>query len=602
MRKIGRKIALVLVFAMLAGLCIPGTTANAGVAADASTNKVTIDFAHEELHFDKTPEYDVAQYFPKTEDKSLAEINFAENIKEKDWVAHETEDEESNPYFDVSWFNKRKDSYAVVRVASGSAYEYYCSDLIKASKQPFKVGFTTVVSGASVGKTKTALVSGMAIGQPGTGYLYFYRDKDKKVELITPSSISFRKDGTYEFFPAIKTDNGTVKWLEQALSATKIKGATFFFAEADSDTGEKLEGWVTKEVKFKYAAQKNAPTVKLSANHSIALKDGQEYRVVNANGSVKSDWVRVHDKHMDGTSVEKGLRIEDLVVTGSGAGANLFADEASRVKGLACGGAKIQIRTAATNKALASKYTTIVVSQASISASDVTLMNAVTSAAIDISFTKVWDSKSGITITNRDKENSYEFAVVASGKAVDGNTKWSSLKDANDIKATSVLIKADSFDDDATICVRKVGDNRNGVLSSAYEARAVKDIHEVSQSVVTNDAVNNKVTGTTATVKVTTAPAVMATIAPSEVNGKAIENGKLTFKVEGMTKKNETLGWKTKGTDSNFMLNTPKYDANTGLVTVDFKIRDLKGKTCKSGDYTLVIEGLKITVSIEIKL
>ena len=106
MKNFTKKLALLLVFAMVLGVVTPTSVAKA--AAGEFT------FNYDEMYFTVgaasgvQKDFEYTQYIPKT-DAAPTEKE-AKEIKDKDWIAIDSELNGDDGQADMSWFNKKKDS------------------------------------------------------------------------------------------------------------------------------------------------------------------------------------------------------------------------------------------------------------------------------------------------------------------------------------------------------------------------------------------------------------------------------------------------------------------------------------------------------------
>jgi len=591
MKNFTKKLALLLVFAMVLGVVAPGKVAK----AIAPVYKIQLDFSTLTLRLTKDTvsinNYEFTQYVgdtAPTEDKMKA-------IKDKDWVS--VDDEAYTKDGDISWFNKKKASYAVARIYEGNAYTYVVSQKIDAQADAFKVFFTDKAEGAATQKTP-AYTSAQAIGSKKTGYLVFYTGKGTSMAVVTPSVLSFRVDGTYSYNDVFDPDTaqnnltsggkyGSTKILN-TLDRLMAKGGTLQFVQPKDSgfatTAKDPNGWATnKEVKFKYTAQKAAPSVKLGVDHQVPVKLGQEYRIVNAADSdQKSDWVSVDDYHKDGKKVKK-VYLEDLVVTGSGITAGGWvADHKLTAAALATGNVKLQVRTAASSKGVASKIASTVVSMKAIDA------NAASTASV--TYTVPYDKTKGVTVKNVSGKD-IEYAVVATTTAVT-SAKWKAIK-----KDKEAALKEKDLKDQKYVVVRVAGDKKTGILSSNWKEVALEGLTVTEQEITPTTGTGAAIAGK-GSYTVTTAGAVNIEIDKAVTSG-ASADVEVTVEI-GVSNivKGEKLKWSDKGSNRAFTFAAPEYADGKFKIKITIKKGTKEGE---SGAYKCTLEGVVFTVNAKVK-
>ena len=387
------------------------------------------------------------------------------------------------------------------------------------------------------------------------------------------------------------------------------KGATFYFVQAKgtgADTDPDKTGWPVKEAKYKYAAQKNAPTVKLDITHVVPLKAGQEYRIFNASSKKYSDWVSVDTAHgkVENNKVKVGkILLEDLIVTkGAVAAANAIEDGFITAAGkldpaaLATGNVKLQVRTAASAKGVASKIYSVVVTQAAIgTAASTASINGAAGAELTVSYKKAYDATSGLVIKNNNTTDNYEVCFLTSGASVTATDKWTTVKAGKSVEVKS--LKNKSGDAYTNFLVRKVGDKKKGILSSNYHTYAIADVVVTTQTIPEAANANLTITGVSgAAVTVTTAGAVTVTLPKAAASGAAIEEKSIEVTVSGVGTPG-TLKWSSKGANKAFTVPVPTYANNK--VTFKFAVKK-DTTTGDSGEYKCAVEGLNFTFKVVI--
>ena len=395
MKNFKRKLAGLLVFAMVLGIMAPGVVAQ---AADTLPT-VTFDLEKEQIEVENVGDYTV-EYAEDTKTTGLttsgSSITEPNAIKEWDEA---TLKKGGKAIIDLSWATKKKDNTLVVRVTNDNKTYNYYSLPVKAQATKLK---------AALAPTSDAAVDGaVAVGSNETGWIYFTND-GKGVS--SPSAIEWKKgvNGTWEDI--------NPETFAEVLTGFKAKGATLYFRiKADNEA----KTWESKEVKFAYKKQAKAPTVKLDVTkQTLSLKKGQEYAVKIGDGAY-SEWFKIDDNHMKGTKVNT-IRLEDLIVSkpSSDKAVNVSVDN------IYDDGITVKIRTAATTKAIPSKIKTIAITPVSGGAAEFTVTaEAATANAITVAYTVPDLPSKGVTITSH-LEGEYEFAYVTTLSAIDAKTKW----------------------------------------------------------------------------------------------------------------------------------------------------------------------------------
>jgi hypothetical protein len=611
MKNFTKKLALLLVFAMVLGVVSPTIVAKA-----TENRKIFVHF--DKLYFmvgtdesNAITDYDYTQYVGSTA-PAKADI---EKIKDKDWVTLDSEIV-TDRKADLSWFNKKKASYIVVRIYENNAYTYLVSDKIEAQEDAFKVLYVQEAEAAATNKTP-AYTSAQAVGTAKTGYFVFYTGKGTSMKVITPSAIDYRLDGTYSYSHVIKGGK-TLHEFQLVFNRLIAKGGTLQFVQSKSRHGETgsastnyfndYTGWPSnKEVKYKISAQKAAPTVKLDITHVIPLKSGQEYRIVDTVSKKKSGWVSVDDAHGTTTNgkvkVGKILLEELLVATDSAVTAvpeEVAAFAANgKLKGdaLATGNVKIQVRTAANTKGVASKIYSVVVTEAAIgTAASTAALNVTTGVDVAIAYKVSYDATKGITIKNNNTADTYEYCLTTSGASVTATDKWTSVKPGKSVDIKAANLKTKDGKDYTNIHVRKVGDKKNGILSSKAYTLALEGLEVVEQKIKATTGTGSAISGVTgAYFTATTAGAVTVTIPKALVSGAAVAETSIDVEVEKVTNPG-TLKWASKGSAKKFTVAVPTFANNK--VTFKFKVD--KDATGDSGEYKCAVEGLNFTFKIVI--
>jgi hypothetical protein len=553
------------------------------------------EFNYENLYFEfkangtnTTKDFEYAQYVPKGD--AVPTEKEAKALKDKDWILQDSELYDANGKADISWFNKKKDSYVFVRYTDGNTVKYAISPKISAQAPALKVAFVDKNAASATTKLPAYTADDVA-GAPETGYLLFYKAGATKNTFVVVSkgAVSFRLDNGHTFAMASSLN----------LKRYMAKGATLLFSEAKA-TGNTT--WATAETKYKYAAQKNAPTVKIGIDHLAPLKLGQEYRLVDTSASgeaAKSKWISVDEFHATETSGKKKVNkvyLEQLVV--SGGAANLAnSDKTLKASALASGNVKLQVRTAATAKNTSSKIYSYVVSQTAI---DTTKPASTAAVAYAVSY----DKSKGIKVTNKTKDV-IEYCLSTTTSAVALSNKWKTIKGEKDVTVKTADLKDTKKNVEYTyILVRKVGDKKAGILSSDFVSFALTDqaLGYKAQSITTNtpngtiDGVNNS------KLVITTAGAINIEIPVAAVSGTALDTKTVTVNVMNLVDP-KIEKWTKAGSAKAYTVDTPTYaKGSNGAGTITFKFSIKKDTPAgDSGEYTLKVEGLEFKLKITVK-
>ncbi|MDD5934741.1 MAG: hypothetical protein PUC65_04115, partial [Clostridiales bacterium] len=354
MKQFKQLAALFLAFALVIGLFSVPTVAYAEEKLEETTlseSNVTVDYVTEEIVVTKDAK-DSIYYTTK-----YAEKNHAKTEWDTAYVVAAT-----GAAIDFS------------NTAANKKITYYLTNDI--TKKPIEVNInpqetTLVVDFSGVAKTTVkskvkveadwtginALTAGYTKFNPTNSNPWTYgflcasiKDADKKAVALT-------KDQVQKYLQFKKGSAGAWKSVtELDVRKYAANGAQLYFRIAPTNdevaSGSALRlGRASKEVKVTYKKQAKAPKLTIKGDtKQVSLTKTMEYRVGTATGgaTVFGSWIKVADHHMNGTKV-KTTYLKDLL-TASGAPWNYDESEAGQV---------IQVRTAATDKAVASKINTV---------------------------------------------------------------------------------------------------------------------------------------------------------------------------------------------------------------------------------------------------
>jgi hypothetical protein len=577
MKNFTKKLALLLVFAMVLGVVTPTSVARAAAP--------TFTFDYDEMFFTigTLKDFEYTQYVPKS--GTAPTEKEAKEIKAKDWIVIDSELNGEDGKADMSWFNKKKDSYVIVKYDDNGTTKYAISDKIKAQTPAIKVAFVNKDTASATNKLPAYKATDV-VGSGETGYLLFYKAGATKntFVVVTPGAVSFRYENGHVFYSAEDLEDKLPKYL--------AKGATLLFSEADA--GGSNTTWATAETKYKYAAQKAAPNVKLGIDHLVPLKSGQEYRLVDTTASTgaKSKWMSVDDNHAtekDGKKKVGKVYLEDLIVSG---GATGLTDSGKKLlaSALAAGKVKLQVRTAANAKGVASRVYSVTVTQKAIDA------NIASTASI--AYAVAYDKTKGIKVKNVTKDD-IEYCLSTTTSAVSLSNKWKSVK----AEKEATIKTADLKDTKANveykyILVRKTGDKKAGMLSSDFRSIEITDAN-LKYNAQTIAGVGETTLSGTVKYSVTTAGAVTVKVPVTTVSGDAV-SGKVEVTVTNMVNPN-IKKWDKKGSAKGYTIDVPEYkkDGNTQKIVFEFKVD--KGQTeGNSGEYKVKVEGLDFVFKVEV--
>lgn len=420
--------------------------------------RVSVDFVNEVASFNNTEDYEIAYTSVAVNKKMILS-----RITGNNW-----EDATGETEIDLSWVNKGKDSALVFRFTQGDNIIYDMLPCV-AQEKNLKVGLSATSSAISIKNvSSTPDFADNVIGSEDNGYLYFYTldSKSKTATVISPASIEWKR-GTADTW----VDCNEVS-VSEFLDTYKKKGATIYF-RIKSDN----RSWPSKEVKYSYKKQANAPSVKVdTSKNSINLKTGQEYRIKVGNKDF-SDWISILKAY--GEKV-KSVGILDLY-TGFIDGATNAAISKSDIYGEDANGIRLEVRTEANTKkaAIPSKSTYVNIQAANTVA---VTFNA-TGASVKVAFTNDIDTTDGVTITNG-YPVAVEYAVCAKGVAA---SKFTSLK-----AGKSVSLKSGKFDVSSTLVVRVPGNKKDGILPGEEVVFQFSDLLYSTKDNETGNAVNKE--------------------------------------------------------------------------------------------------------------
>lgn len=469
MKTMKRKFSAFLVLAMVLGLFSgntavhaeetsgtgnEGTTTGAAVSVSGPAVTYTLDLRNEYLNVeygDATVKYAVIN-----DELTLGEDGRPSNVKDAAYDLLE------GKIIDLSWIKKNKDC-TIVLVAENE--KGVLTKDIKMNMQPvLKVGFaggtteTGTASEPAIGLVPTPKDSklasenydGKVVGSKDVGYLYFYKvNPDKSIALVTPGAVQWKKgvNGTWE---TINTET-----FPKTLRTFRAKGATLYFQLAGTDAaGEENAVWASKEVKYGYKKQANAPSVKVDvAKNTLSLKSGQEYRV-KVGAAEYGEWINVTKAYGEKTQKVAIDKIYTVFVDADDDEKNATIAKTD-IYGASAQAITVQVRTAATDKkaAIPSK-----IKEQKIVAADLgTVEFNVTGSSIRVEYKNPEDTSKGLKVTNEYSVD-YEYAVYDKNAEPGKFTAFKAGK--------AITLSTSKYTENSILAVRIAGNKQTGVLPS----------------------------------------------------------------------------------------------------------------------------------------
>lgn len=410
--------------------------------------RVSVDFINEIATFNNVDDYKIEYANVKLDSRT-----YISNIKLNQW-----EDATGESQIDLSWISKSKESALIFKFTDTSGNVVFDMLPCKAQDNRLKVGLATTSSAITLkGFSNVPDFTGNLAGDSENGFFYFYT-ADTKNKIATPvsaSAIQWRK-GT----SGIWVDEETVP-VASYLNAFKNQGAALYF-RLKSDG----KAWNSKEVKYSFKKQANAPKVTISTkDNTISLKAGQEYKIKYTTGEW-SDWIPVDKAYGKDT---RKVALDKLYTRYDSDKSNCTVLDLDAVQNSSGGAIALQVRTAAnqvksTRASKASSLTLSAPATGTIGVSD---------AAITVKYTDEEDTSKGITLTNN-TELQYEYALGATSKHA---TKWKTLAPGRSAKVNS-----GAYTSRTNVCVRIAGDAKAYKLPSASAEFSIASLSEMSGS------------------------------------------------------------------------------------------------------------------------
>lgn len=409
MKNLKKKLAGILIFAMVLGIMAPGMTVQ---AADEPKFEVVYD------SYDQTVAVSAAgieNYTVRFASTKTAGATPAE----KDWY------DAPNGVTDVSWVSPKKDAFGKFEISSGGSVVKTLDVKLGAQRTDLAVALINENFADKVTISKKMTLEKVAddhtLGGADTGYLVFYIAKkgDTTGTPVSYSSIQMKKgaNGAWvDLAEYVKDGKNPDVVMATILEQCLAKGTTLYFRMWDND-----QFWPSKEVKFSYKKQANAPKLKLDiSKHTTGLKAGQEYRL--SYNDWKSNWIFVNTEasHLAEDSkadkvklIKTGIMVEDLIVTGEAVTVTKGALGAKMYDS----GWTLEVRTAATAGKVPSK----------VGKYEIKTQGTVSEDAIEIALVNPNDASKGLKITNNTGKE-LQYTVIPSGSGIDGATKWTTIK------------------------------------------------------------------------------------------------------------------------------------------------------------------------------
>lgn len=200
-----------------------------------------------------------------------------------------------------------------------------------------------------------------------------------------------------------------------AVSADKVTEKLKSFVQTGSTLTFRLKGgdnkWASKEAKLKVASQAKGPGIKVDPTKgTTSIKKGMQWQKVELTNDVKpgATW----------TTASKAVPFSELGISDN--------------KGYA-----LFVRTAPTDKKIGSKITRVDLKAPAAALTIPELKDQSVAIGNDLKLDLVlaYDVTKGATLTNNNKDKTYEYAL---GKTADG-LKWNTLKAATENKKTNVV-------------------------------------------------------------------------------------------------------------------------------------------------------------------
>ena len=632
MKGFRKKLAGLLVFAMVLGILTPGMTTTVK-AADAPQIVSEVNLLDETITLKSTSAAAIKYLALKdTEVKvnadhvSLSKTEKDLKLKATDWETAESE------LIDISWASKTKASAILFKaVDKDDKVLSYTIVKLNAQDKNFKVGFVSAQdkpaddAAKELGSNKDkVMVSGSAVvGDPDLGYFYFYTKDEKGNNVsVAPRLVNWKK-GTSSSWKAVKDSSGStpITDLSRNLQLFKAKGASISFRYASNvviqSTGDWFNvsaNWPSKEVKYSFKKQAAAPKVTIDyVKGTVNLKAGQEYMLEGVTAD-SADWINV--EKMYGTPDSKGkYKVPTLLLSDLYSQANASGEAITTTKltkdDIYSGTLVLKVRTAATSKAIPSKIATVQLKEENLSATSAsikaTLATDASPASITVGYKVKTDANSGLVVTRTDTTgDAYEFAYVVSGGTIDAKTKWTKLpvaKAANKPTVVAVkLAKDEKIATSSSIFIRiagtKASKDKAGKLYSPNTEVKLANLKKLDKKLTAGEAT---VPASNASVSCKNG-AVIANEGKITVNvlksavSEAAVKVKIPFAITNATSKTAKVA-KSGATGANVTFTVPTALADEKMeITVEVK----KGDTAGGSILITVDSDVKFTIDVKV--
>lgn len=570
--KLFNKLAFVLALGMIIAMAAPAEKAQAAV------NDKTVSYVHSEEYIEVTTTASGKIYYTDSYNTKSPSSTVWYEVKA---------DGSGKAEIDISWIKATADTTIYIKdTTTATPYKV----VIAKQENQFGVAFTTQEK-VTVGTTgEVTFSTSNSLKDDDFGSIYFYTGKGSTAVHVSDLTKIEWKKGT----------NGKWKDLQKTASdPTSItldytdyltKGATIYFrvkAVDDTDKNSTYEGKVaSKEVKYVISKQANAPVVTINpTTFVISLKSGQEYKISGATEFVKV----TGNKDLTDDATKKLRKSNTLYhftnANSKGAYAYDVNDEF-----------KITVRTAATATKVASKERTITL----LKPADITTLD-VTSNKLASSYIKEYDKTSGILVTNKTSAN-LQVAVI---EKVDGNLDQTIIGTNTALKWVTVKAATASKDGTGKIPYSSYKNLTNPMVIYRYAP--------VTENKSTTE-IEYRVASESAKLPVVTVESRTLSASTTVVGGTLTDNSNQTYTLVAPVKAEDytiDIDLATTNVSENGV--TPKITTvyankggnvvTNGKVTSTGKITVKIPKTAQSsiGQYTIEVEGAKITLNVELQ-
>ena len=373
-----------------------------------------------------------------------------------------------------------------------------------------------------------------------------------------------------------KLENGDDKNVNKKLKVLGQSGSSLSFRYKGTATT-----WASKESKVKIPTQAKAPNVKVDdVKNTTSIKKGMEYKVAENTPEkiAAANWTPYNET--------KALDFNTIKPKG---------DEAKKDYVLI-------VRTAATDKKIASKYTTVMLKKAADALAFPENLNG-TSAKFDenkvtLELAVKYDINKGAVLTNNNADKAYEYAFGKEAEA--DKLKWNTLKagtqdkkNTGTVKPTVVKIPHKNFSDAEThffLRVAGVKQKGNEITLSGATAHKKMEFAAVQQTLKVQKA--DATTSATGASELTIANdgATEATLKLKKATATTL---KVKFKIDNADKKGDKAIPKVKVTGvKGVTVKAGNLDTN-GIFEVTVDVKAFKETPSGTAKLTFNYESLK---------